>query len=283
MKQGIVLFAFNNNKIDYLKQAIYCAKRVKKYLKLSVQLITDNKDYLVENFPFYKKYIDVVTYSPAPASSMKTFYNGIYGNKGKLEWKNSARDSAFDLTVFEQTLVLDTDLLISNDKLLSCFSMSEDFMIAKNYQLVNTSKVYKNFDRISDSSVPMYWATILYFTKSDTSKTVFDLVKHIKENYNYYRLVYNITEKKFRNDFAFSIAVHMMRGFVEDSNWPLDIPTDMWVSTDKDLLVDVKNNSIQLLAHRDHNYLAVKLDDATTHVMNKFSLDKFIDKEFASE
>ena len=82
--------------------------------------------------PFYKKYIDVVTYSVAPIASKKTFYNGIYANKGKLEWKNSARDSAFDLTVFDQTLVLDTDLLISNDKLLTCFNMSEDFMIAKN-------------------------------------------------------------------------------------------------------------------------------------------------------
>jgi hypothetical protein len=283
MKKGVVLFAFNNNTIDYVKQAIYCAKRIKKYLGLSVQLITDDKDHLIKKFPFYKKYIDVVTYSPAPIPSNKTFYDGIHGNHGKLDWKNSARDSAFDLTVFEQTLVLDTDLLISNDKLLTCFNMSEDFMIAKNYQLVNTSKSYKSFDRISDNSVPMYWATIIYFTKSHTSKTVFDLVKHIKENYNYYRLVYNIIETKFRNDFAFSIALHTMRGFVEDSNWPLDIPTDMWVSTDKDVLVDANNSSIKLLAQRDHDYLAVKLDDATTHIMNKFSLDKFIDKEFANE
>lgn len=282
MNNGVVLFAFNNSRIDYIKQAVYCAKRVKKYLKLSVQLITDNEDYLVENFPFYKKYIDVVTYSEAPISSKKTFYNGIYGNNGKLEWKNSARDSAFDLTVFDQTLVLDTDLLISNDKLLTCFNMSEDFMIAKDYNLVNENTKI-NFDRVSDKTVPMYWATILYFTKSPTAKKVFDLVQHIKDNYNYYRLVYDITETKFRNDYAFSIAVHMMRGFVEDSNWPLPIPGDMWVSTDKDILVDIKDDSIQLLAQRDYDYLAVKLTDATTHIMNKFSLDELIDKEFANE
>jgi hypothetical protein len=74
-----------------------------------------------------------------------------------------------------------------------------------------------------------------------------------------------------------------MRGFVEDSSWPLDIPTDMWVSTDTDLLVDVNNGSIKLLAQKENNYLVVKLDDATTHIMNKFSLDKLIDKEFANE
>lgn len=282
MNNGVVLFAFNNSRIDYIKQAVYCAKRVKKYLKLSVQLITDNEDYLVENFPFYKKYIDVVTYSEAPIASKKTFYNGIHANKGKLEWKNSARDCAFDLTVFEKTLVIDTDLLISNDNLLTCFDIPQDFMIAKDYNLVNENTKI-NFDRVSDKTVPMYWATILYFTKSPTAKKVFDLVQHIKDNYNYYRLVYDITETKFRNDYAFSIAVHMMRGFVEDSNWPLPIPGDMWVSTHKDILVDIKDDSIQLLAQRDYDYLAVKLTDATTHIMNKFSLDELIDKEFANE
>jgi hypothetical protein len=282
MSQGVILFAFNNIKIDYIKQAVYCAKRIKKYLNLPVQLITDDEEHLVEQFPFYKKYIDVVTYSVAPIASKKTFYNGIYANKGKLEWKNSARDSAFDLTVFDQTLVLDTDLLISNDKLLTCFNMSEDFMIANDYNLVNANTKI-NFDRVSDKTVPMFWATILYFTKSPTAKTVFDLVQHIKDSYNYYRLVYDITETKFRNDYAFSIAIHTMRGFVEDCNWPLPIPGDMWVSTDKDILVDIKDDSIQLLAQRDYDYLAVKLDNATTHVMNKFSLDQFIDKEFISE
>tara|TARA_R110000851_G_scaffold164682_1_gene309010 strand:+ start:334 stop:1182 length:849 start_codon:yes stop_codon:yes gene_type:complete len=282
MKKGVVLFAFNNIKIDYIKQAVYCAKRIKKYLNLPVQLITDNEEHLVDKFPFYKKYIDIVTPSTAPSASRKTFYDGIYANRGKLEWKNSARDCAFNLTAFEKTLVLDTDLLISNDKLLTCFNTSEDFMIANDYNLVNENTKI-NFDRISDKSVPMYWATIIYFTKSHTSKTLFDLVKHIKENYNYYRLVYNIVETKFRNDFAFSIAVHMMRGFVEDSNWPLPIPGDMWVSTDRDILIDIKGDSIHLLAQKDYDYLSVKLTGASTHVMNKFSLDRFINKEFVNE
>ena len=283
MNTGVVLFAFNNGRIDYIKQAIYCAKRVKNYLKLPVQLITNDKEYIESNFPFYKKYIDNVTHCDAPASSTKTFHNGIYANKGKLKWINSARDSAYELSIFEKTLVIDTDLLISNDKLLTCFDTPEDFMIAKDYHMVNTQKHYASLDRISDKSIPMYWATILYFTKSTTAKTVFDTVQHIKENYNYYRLTYDIVETKFRNDFAFSIAVHMMRGFVEDSNWPMSVPSDMWVSIDKDVLIDIKDNSIQLLTQREYDYLAVKLTDATTHIMNKFSLDKFIDTEFANE
>jgi len=30
MNQGVVLFAFNNISVDYIKQAVYCAKRIKK-------------------------------------------------------------------------------------------------------------------------------------------------------------------------------------------------------------------------------------------------------------
>jgi hypothetical protein len=281
MSNGVVLFAFNNSSIDYIKQAIYCAKNVKKYLNLPVQLVTDGIDYISDTFPFYKEYIDELTYVPAPQGSTKTFYNGIYTNK-KLEWKNSARSSAYELSIFEKTLVIDTDFLIFNDKLLECFSSQEDFMIAKNYELINTNNKKIDFTRISDKSIPMYWATILYFTKSEMAKTVFDLTSHIKENYEYYRTVYDITESKFRNDYAFSIAVHMLRGFRELTTWPKELPGDMWVSTDKDILLDIKNENVQMLAHIDYDYLAVKLTANNIHVMNKFSLNEFIDKEFSN-
>jgi len=280
MNRGVVLFAFNNASVDYIKQAIYCAKRVKKYLQLPVQVITDDVDH-VKTFPFYEKYVDIVTYQPAPLSTTKTFNNGLYTSK-KLQWKNSARNSAYELSVFDNTLVIDTDLLVSNNKLLSCFDTLEDFMIANHYNLVN-NKTENSFNRISDKTISMYWATILYFTKSATAKTVFDLVSHIKENYNYYRTVYDIVETKFRNDFAFSIAVHMMRGFENSTQWPKQLPSDMWVSTDKDILINVTDNTIKLLSHRSYDYLPVNLKDATVHVMNKFSLNSFIDKEFANE
>ena len=245
-------------------------------------MITNSVDYLQDTYPFYTKYIDEVTFSPSPKSTSKKFYDGIYFNK-ILEWKNSARDSAFALSIFDKTLVIDTDLLISNDKLLRCFESTDDFMIAKDYNLINQNKSHPDLDRISDTTIPMYWATILYFTKSKTSETIFNFVQHIKENYNYYRLIYSITERKFRNDFAFSIAIHTMRGFVEDCRWPTTIPSDMWVSTDRDILLDVNSNTIKLLTHKDNDYTAVKIKDATTHVMNKFSLNSFIDKEFTNE
>ena len=48
MTKGVVLIANNNGAVDYVKQAIYCAKRIGKYLKLPVTLITDSHNYAVE-------------------------------------------------------------------------------------------------------------------------------------------------------------------------------------------------------------------------------------------
>ena len=73
MTNGVMLFAFNNSDIDYVKQAIYCAKRIKTYIGLPVQLITDSVDYIQDTYPFYKKKIDKVKFSPTAKITYKKF------------------------------------------------------------------------------------------------------------------------------------------------------------------------------------------------------------------
>ena len=46
MTKGVLLFANNNEQVDYVKQAIFCAKRVKKYTNLDVTLVTDSSEQL---------------------------------------------------------------------------------------------------------------------------------------------------------------------------------------------------------------------------------------------
>ena len=57
----------------------------------------------------------------------------------------------------------------------------------------------------------------------------------------------------------------------------------MWVSTDRDVLLENTDGTARLLAQRDYDYLLVKLNNATLHVMNKFSLNKVITGEFENE
>ena len=44
MTQGVVMFAFNNEQIDYLAMAAWSAKNIRRHLNLPVCVITDVTD-----------------------------------------------------------------------------------------------------------------------------------------------------------------------------------------------------------------------------------------------
>jgi len=283
--KGVLLFAFNNVEIDYIKQAIFCAKKIKEHLKLSVALVTDNISYLETAYPFYKKYIDVVLLVPKEKTTqLKNFSDGAYSLR-KLEWKNQSRPDCYEISPFDETIVLDVDYITCNDNLLNCFKIDEEFLIYKNpIDVANTVRNINSFDRISDRSIDMWWATGFYFKKSPFMKMYFDLVKHIKENWTYYRLIYQIPNTNYRNDFSFSIAIHILRGF-QESSWPVTMPGTMYMSFDTDILEKLDGNTLTIIADYKNNasYMAVSVKDANVHVMNKFSLGRIIDKEFKNE
>jgi len=75
----------------------------------------------------------------------------------------------------------------------------------------------------------------VYFRKTEANTIFFNLVKHIEQEWNHYRRVYQITSGLFRNDFAFSIAIHIMNGF-QPGNFAQQLPGSMLYTTDKDVL-----------------------------------------------
>ena len=50
MSKGAFLIARNNGHIDYVKQAVFLAKRIKKYLNIPVSVATDSIGYLEDTF-----------------------------------------------------------------------------------------------------------------------------------------------------------------------------------------------------------------------------------------
>jgi len=278
MTQGVLLFAQNNSHIDYVKQAQFCASRIKKYLQLPVCLATDNLEYLKQNYKNYKVYFDeIVELQRHPVNYRKKFRDGLYSEK-TLEWRNLSRADAWDVTPFAKTIVMDTDLIISNNTLLKAFNYNQEFLIAKESIDIKTNRYIPELKRISDRSIDMYWATLFYFEKTDNTKLLFDLIKHIRDNWSFYRLTYKIIEKKFRNDFAFSIAIHIINGF-KKTNWPLNMPGNLWHTLDRDILIDIKDDKFTFLLEKDWEYHAASVSQLNVHVMNKFSLNRIIDEQ----
>jgi len=286
MSKGVLLFAQNNHSIDYVKQAIFCAKKIKKHLNLPVAIATDNSSYLKETYPYYSRYIDYIIDQEWYDCTQKRTYRDGTMSKRDLEWRNHNRSSAYDITPFDETIVMDTDFIIGNSILLNAFDTDQEFLIYRHITDLNMDRPDEHrFNKISDRSVDMYWATVFYFKKTENMKFFFNVIEHIKENWHYYRLMYQIPNKTFRNDFAFSIAIHIVNGF-QRTSWPKVLPGRLWFTSDADVLIKMEEESYTFLLDKRHwvgHYHVGTAKDINIHIMNKFSLDRAISEVLANE
>jgi hypothetical protein len=281
--RGVVVIARNNRQLDYVKQAFHLAKRVKKYLNLPTTIITDSADYLKEAYD-YKVFDQIVTIPYEQSKNSRNFYDGTMSQK-KAEFKNETRSSVFDLSPYDETLLVDSDVVISNDKFLNCFESKDDFLIYRSSYDLSQIRKYNEFEFISDSTIDFYWATVVFYRKTETNRIFFDLVKHIQDNWNHYRRVYAISSPLFRNDFAFSIAIHIMNGY-QKGDFASPMPGKLFYTFDRDILWDLDEDKFTFLVEKKNylgEYHAIKIQGQNVHVMNKFSLDRCITKDLENE
>lgn len=281
--KGAFLIAKNNKHVDYLKQAVFLAKRIKKYLGIPTSIATDAMGYLESSFEsdIFDK---VIPLDLDPEKNMRFFFDGSM-SKRQAGFNNAGRAFAYDMSPYDETLLLDTDYIISNNLLKNCFDSNSDFLIYKDSYDVAKVRDETEFKYISETGVDFYWATCVFFRKTDANKRFFDLVKHIEKEWNHYRRVYQIRSSLFRNDFAFSIAIHIMNGF-QRGDFAQPMPGKMYYTTDRDILWKLENDDEMFFLVEKKNYLgeytALRTKGQTIHVMNKFSLMRIIDEEFAS-
>lgn len=281
MTKGALLIARNNGNLDYVKQADFLAKRIIKYLDIPVSIVTDSVDYLKSNFDS-KIFDNIISVEYIDDNNRRNYFDGSLTKK-ILSFKNFNRYEAYNLTPYDQTLLLDTDYIINNDKLKNCFDSTADLMLFKESKDLSSTRDLDEFQKISDSGIDFYWATVVYFKKTLKNQIFFDLVSHIKENWEFYRKRYYISESLFRNDYAFSIAIHILNNFKNNPSIEIvsPLPIKHVYTLDKDLLLDIKNDSMKFLVQKKDylgEYTAVTTNKINVHVMNKFSLERIIDK-----
>lgn len=265
MTKGILFFALNNSKVDYTKLAVYAAEKAKKFLNVPVTIATDDKSSLLKND--VNSVVDTIIEIEDTSKNIKKFFNGV-DEHVTLPWKNGVRYTSYDISPYDETLVLDVDYIVNSETLTYCWNNPHDFLIYK--QAVDFTET-ENVKYISDNTIPFYWATVFYFKKTEQAKAFFDLVLHIKNNWNYYRFIYYIYDTKFRNDHAFSIAIHMLNGF-SNSGFVNNLPGKLYYVSDRTKIVNIDNNVITLLLDKQGTYVPVKVSNLDLHIMNKFSL-----------
>lgn len=273
MSKGVLLFAKKNKALDYVKQAIYCAERVKKYLDVPVAIATDMTD--DKRIDFFDHVIEL---QPSISENNRKFRDGNFATK-LSNFNNADRYFAYDLSPFDETIVMDTDFILSNDSLKNCFGSNQNLMMYSNAVDLCPWRNLTEFDRVTDTSIKFYWATVVYFKKCEQTQCFFDLVKHVRENYTHYKSLYQIISPLYRNDFAFSIAAHTLNGFTDDLKIA-SLPGKKYFITDRDVLDNVDGDKMTILVEKQNHigeYTALKTNKQNVHVMNKISLERVID------
>ena len=193
--KGVVLFATNTDTVDYVAIAHRAERLINHYLDLPVTIVeslqnTKNKRYNIDS--------------------------------GRFEsWNNKGRGTAYELSPYDQTLLIDSDYLIFDNNLLKILDTLQDYTIAKQNKFIDGSQPRM----MGKYSLPTLWATVIAFNKTARSQALFDLVKRIERNYPYYWRLYNVDATNFRNDFAFTIAYNILNGYTQDTRnylpWPI--------------------------------------------------------------
>ena len=190
-----------------------------------------------------------------------------------------SRSEVYNLSPYDETLVIDSDYFIMNDILDQVWNSDNDVMINSKYRDIS-GRHQENIEYIDNFSIPMYWATVFYFKKSDFAENLFTLISHIKHNYKYYYYLYNCSGNLYRNDFAFSMALHILNGSVafDVPSLPIEYLNNSF-DLDDIFRINAHNDVIMYCADAEQvsSHILSRFKDMDLHIMNKKAIERFID------
>jgi hypothetical protein len=277
MRVGAVVVAQNNSTIDYVKLAIFSANQINKFLDIPVSIVTDSKGYLESQYPNHP-FDQILDISEDAFYFQRRFNDGSLANK-VLEWKNLSRYRVYDLTPYDTTLVVDVDYIINSSILKPALFLDYPLQIYSQSMDIANWRDTEEFQRINPYSIPFYWATVFIFNKGNVASAFFSLLSHIKDNWEYFRTLYCISSPMFRNDLAFSIAIHIMNG-KKLGDFAQELPGKMIYAKDTDVLISAEDTTMKFLIEKKNylgEYNVAKTNGLDVHVMNKLSLSRYID------
>jgi hypothetical protein len=249
--RGIVAFATNTDTTDYVSIANKTVKLASKKLSLPYTIITKNqiKPHTVNNSRFDRD------------------------SEQFVQWKNFGRHSAYDLSPYDETLVIDVDYIVQDTALANVFETNFDYLLMRSARNINNepADIF-----MGNHSLPYVWATVFAFRKTEKTKMFFDLIDRIQNNYAYYRDIFNIEARNYRNDYAFAMADLIINGFVIDSR---SIPGPM-LNIPQTITQIKQHGDLVVVKDQDRSYVIPKMN---MHVMSKAYLQSKDFERFINE
>ena len=261
LTQGVLIFAFNNEATDYIAMAAWSAKNIRRHLNLPVAVVTDNPEAAAPH-----KFEHVIATVPDTGGSR---YFADYNTT--VTWHNAGRINAYELSPFDQTLVLDADYVVASNTLLDVLAIPQQFAAFSDaFEPSSTT----NLETFGEYNMPMWWATVMMFRKSNTAQYIFDCMYMVRENWQHYRDLYGIQNKTYRNDFALSIALGIVSGHtphVDNITWPL-------ASVMPEYKIEQQDKDYYIVTYQDQlgNWKNMGWSGMDFHAMGKRHLENII-------
>ena len=192
MTTGALIFARNNEQIDYKAMAEWSAKNIARHLGIPTHIVTNDSE---------------------PASNTRHF-----ADVGNVTWHNLNRMDAYKLSPWDRTLVLDADYVVATDQLACVLESSQDFLAHRWAYDVTGLNMFEGLNWFGDVRMPMWWATVMVFNKCRHAELIFDAMTMIRDNWTHYRNIYKNSVATYRNDHALSIALGIVNGHTLEHN-----------------------------------------------------------------
>jgi len=282
--RGFLMFAHNNSEIDYFKLAVINSLLIQKHLKIkNITVVTDPHSLKHGEKTLGKRLIKKAINNIIVIEKDKKFkqsnlrlYKDTSHSAKTLPFYNVNRCDAYDISPYDETILIDADYLIFSDTLNHCWDHNNELMMNWKYQDIMYERKDPTLKRLHDMGITMYWATVVYFRKTEYVKDFFNCVKHVRNNQQYYRDIYKWPGTLYRNDYSFSIAAHMISGFI-DKGIP-QLPTTLYKSFDTDdIHKAVDDKTLIMFLEKPKapgDFMMTKWDSMDLHVMNKWAINR---------
>jgi len=282
MNNGVLIFVYNNRDIDYARSSLVAGFLARENLNVPVSIVTDESTvkWMKESdvYRYAERLFDkIILTERSKVLNYRNIRNGGLEKKSVL-FLNDNRCKAWNLTPYDRTLLIDSDFLIYSDRLSEYWEAGSSVLISSAMKDIRGDRFGYHDRYISDTGPALRWATTVMFSKNQESKIFFDLIETVKENYQYFSDLYSFSFDQYRNDISFSIAQHMLSGFVDSSDYFL--PPILTVQ-DLDSIQDIGKNFVRFFINDpmngQDNFLCL-LKNTDVHVMNKNAIVENFDK-----
>ena len=279
------MFAHNNEEIDYLKLATINAYLIKQNCDIhDITVVTNQHSYDYTVGELGKEFVHNAISNIVITEKDKNFkrannrlYKDTSHTSKPLPFYNVDRCDAYNISPYDETLLIDADYLILSNSLNSCWGHNNELMMNWSFQDIMSERDDPTLKRLNPTGITMYWATVVYFRKSDFVEQFFKTVEHVRDNREYYQDVYKWPGNLYRNDYSFSVAAHMMGGFKDKGIEQLPVP-HLYKTFDTDDVhsAPAKNELVFYLEKPRSlgDFILCRWRGLDVHVMNKWAINR---------